>query len=255
MRLTVGAAGHAHHVTRTGRLDPDAKGGLRLTLAVVGGLLVAVPFALLLLLVVDHWGPLQRLDLSLAERLNRYAFPHPGYVTVLKVLTNAGSPAAFEALAVVVAVLLLVRRQPRLAGWLVVTVFGGGLLSTVVKVAVGRRRPLLPHPVAHAASASFPSGHALGSIVAVGALLLVGLPRVRAAARPVLVAVGVLVVLAIGFSRLGLGVHYLSDIVGGWVLGAGWLAATTAAFAAWRRDRGAAERPLTAGLQGTAPED
>lgn len=241
-------------MTRTGRLDPDAKGGLRLTLAVVGGLLVAVPFALLLLLVVDHWGPLQRLDLSLAQRLNGYAFPHPGYVTVLKVLTNGGSPAVFEALSVVVAV-LLVRKQPRLAGWLVVTVFGGGLLSTVVKVAVGRRRPLLPHPVAHAASASFPSGHALGSIVAVGALLLVGLPRVRAAARPVLLAIGVLVVLVIGFSRLGLGVHYLSDVVGGWVLGAGWLAATTAAFAAWRRDRGAVERPVTAGLQGTGPED
>lgn len=241
-------------MTRTGRLDPDAKGGLRLTLAVAAGLLLAVPFGLLLLLVVDHWGPLQRLDVALAERLNSYAFPHPGYVAVLKAITNGGSPTVFELLAVLIGVLLLVGRQPRLGGWLLVTVFGGGLLSTLVKAGVGRPRPLLPHPVAHAANASFPSGHALGSIVGVGALLLVVLPRVHAGARPWLVAIGALAVLAVGFSRLGLGVHYLSDVVGGWVLGAGWLVTTTAAFAAWRRDRGMADRALSAGLERPAPE-
>jgi len=156
------------------KLDPDARGGLRLTLAVVAGLLLAIPFALLLLLVVDHWGPLQRLDLRLDTHLNAFAFQHAGYVSLLQGISLVGSPASFEVLAAVGAVILLVRRQPRLAAWLAVTVFGGGLLSTVVKSAVGRKRPLLPHPVAHAASASFPSGHALGSVVGVGALLLVG---------------------------------------------------------------------------------
>lgn len=236
------------------RLDPDARGGLRLTLAALAGLLLAVPFALLLLLVLDHWAPLQRLDLHLDERLNRYAFAHPGYVSVLKGVSLVGNPTTFEVVGVLVAVFLLVRRQPRLAGWLALTVVGGGLLSTFVKAAVGRKRPLLPHPVAHAASASFPSGHALGSVVGTGALLLVGLPLVRRTMRGPLIALGVLVVLTIGFSRLGLGVHYLSDVLGGWVLGAGWLAATTAAFSAWRRDRGLADRPVTAGLEPAVPE-
>ncbi len=74
------------------------------------------------------------------------------------------------------------------------------------------------------------------------------------APAPWLVAIGALAVLAVGFSRLGLGVHYLSDVVGGWVLGAGWLVTTTAAFAAWRRDRGMADRALSAGLERPAPE-
>ena len=242
-------------VMRTARLDPDARGGLRLTLAVLSGVLLAVPFALLLLLVVDHWSPLQRLDLQLDKDLNAYSFRHPGYVSALKAVSTVGSPAAFELVAIVIGVLLLARKQPRLGAWLLVTVFGGGLLSTLVKTAVGRKRPLLPHPVFAATSASFPSGHALGSVVGVGALLLVGLPRVRASLRPLVIVLGLLVVLAVGFSRLGLGVHYLSDVIGGWVLGAGWLAATTAAFAAWRRDRGRGTRPLTTGLESPVPEE
>ena len=236
------------------RVDPDARGGLRLTLAAVAALLVAVPFALLLLLVVNSWGPLQRLDVRLDEDLNSFAFHHSGYVSVLRGVTNAGGPVSFEVVSALVAVVLLVRRQPRLAVWMLVTVFGGELLSRIVKQAVGRERPRLPHPVAHAMSTSFPSGHALGAVVGVGTLLLVGLPYARRSLRPCLIVLGVLVVLAVGFSRLGLGVHYLSDVLGGYILGAGWLAATTAAFSAWRRDIGRGPRPVTQGLEPAAPE-
>jgi len=241
-------------VANPSRMDPDTRGGLRLTLAAVAGLLLAVPFALLLLLVVDHWAPLQRLDLRMDDNLNAFAFHHSTYVSLLRAVTNIGSPATFELLSVPVAVLLLVRRQPRLAVWLLVTVFGGELLSQLVKQAVGRKRPLPLHPVAHALSASFPSGHALGSVVGVGAVLLVGLPYARPSLRPPLIALGALMVVAIGFSRLGLGVHYLSDVLGGYVLGAAWLMATTAAFSAWRRDLGRGARPATAGLEPAAPE-
>lgn len=236
------------------RLDPDARGGLRLTLSAVGGLLVAVPFALVLLLVVDHWGPLQRLDHSVASDLNGFAYQHATYVRAMRALCDIVSPAGFELVAVVVGVVLFVRRQPRLATWLLVTVYGGGLLSTLVKLAVDRKRPLVEHPVAHALSASFPSGHALGVLVGTGALLLVGLPLVRRGLRVLLIGLGVLLVLAVGYSRLGLGVHYLSDVLGGYLLGAGWLALTTAAFAAWRRDRGQPDRPVTDGLEPATPE-
>lgn len=240
--------------TVVSRWDPDARGGLRLTLAALAGLLLAGPFTLLLLLVVASWGPLQRVDVRLDEHLNTFAFHHAGYVSVLRAVSTVGSPASFEVAALLVAVILLARRQPRLGGWLIVTVVGGQVLSTVAKQAVGRERPLLPHPVAHAVSASFPSGHSLGAVVGVGALLLVGLPYARRSLRPGLIALGVLLVLAIGFSRLGLGVHYLSDVVGGYLLGAAWLAATTAAFSAWRRDIGHGSRPMSQGLEPAAPE-
>lgn len=193
------------------RLDPDTRGGLRLTLAAAGTLILLIPFSLLLLLVADHWQPLRQLDHDLAAQLNNDAFGHPSYVTVLKAISTVGHPAVFQVIAVAVAFWLGIRRRPRLAAWLVVTVFGGGLLSSTVKAAVGRKRPLLAHPVAHAASASFPSGHAIGSVVGVGALLLVFLPSARRATRPLLLTLGALWVLAIGFSRLGLGVHYLPN--------------------------------------------
>ncbi len=221
--------------SRRPRLGPGARGGLQLQLAAAGTLILLLPFGLLLLLVTDHWQPLRRLDFRLAAQLNQYAFAHRGYVTFLKVVTTVGHPAVFEAVTVAISVWLLVRRRRRLVAWLAVTVFGGGLLSTIVKHAVGRKRPLLPHPVAHAASASFPSGHAVGSVVGVGALLLIFLPSARRAVPPAFIALGVLVVVAIGFSRLGLGLHYLSDVLGGYLLGAGWLA-VTAACTVWRRD-------------------
>lgn len=236
------------------RLDPDATGGQRLTLTAVGGLLVAIPFALVLLLVVDHWGPLQRLDHSVANNLNAIAYKHATYVRAMRALCDIVSPADFELVALAVGVVLFVKRQPRLATWLLVTVYGGGLLSTLVKLAVDRKRPLVEHPVAHALSASFPSGHALGVLVGTGALLLVGLPFVRRGLRPPLIGLGVLLVLAVGYSRLGLGVHYLSDVLGGYLLGAGWLALTTAAFTAWRRGSGHPDRPVTDGLEPATPE-
>jgi membrane-associated phospholipid phosphatase len=234
--------------------DPDVRGGLRLTLAAVAGIILAIPFTLILLLVVDNWGPLQRLDVRLEENLNGFAFEHAGYVAVLRVISNVAQPMVFELIATLIAVALVIRHQPRLAAWLVVTVFGGELLSGVLKSVIGRKRPLVSHPVAHAVSASFPSGHSLGSVVGVGALLLVGLPYARRAFRPALIGLGVLLALAVGFSRLGLGVHYLSDVLGGYLLGAAWLLATTAAFEAWRRERGSAPRPVTQGLEPASPE-
>ena len=103
-------------------------------------------------------------------------------------------------------------------------------------------------------SYSFPSGHAFGSIVAVGALLLAGLPTVRPAWRKPLIALGLAVVVLVGYARVGLGVHYVSDVVGGWLIGIAWLGATTAAFRAWRRDLGRVTRPLAAGLEPDGPE-
>jgi undecaprenyl-diphosphatase len=200
--------------------------------------LVAVPFGLLLYLIEEKWPPLGRADAGARDGLHHYALQHPAFVYAMNTLSNIGSTAVYTVLFAAVAGWLLWRRMPRLAVFVVVTVAGSALLNNVVKVAVNRARPVLANPVAHAAGKSFPSGHAQSAIVAYAVLLLLFLPMLRRPWRWPAIAVAVLMVLAIGFSRIALGVHYVSDVVGGYLLGAAWVVAMTAAFSAWRVARG-----------------
>jgi undecaprenyl-diphosphatase len=76
------------------------------------------------------------------------------------------------------------------------------------------------------------------ALVTWGVLLLVALPAVRRRARSWLVAATALLVLLVGLTRLALGVHFVSDVLAGWALGAAWLTVTTAAFRGWQHDLG-----------------
>lgn len=236
------------------RLDPDGRYGLRVTLFAVAFLLVAIPFGFLLDQVKRN-GALLDLDTSAARNLHEWVRHSDDLVRELKILTFFGAPLWFYII-VTPAVLWVWRRgHTRLAVFLVVTTLGGGLLDTIVKEVVGRPRPSLVEPVASAHGKSFPSGHAMSSTVAYGALLLVFLPAIGRRYRPVVFAGAVVLVVAIGFSRLALGVHYITDVVGGVVLGLAWLAASTAAFSTWRVERGEPPVEDTEGLEPEAAED
>jgi undecaprenyl-diphosphatase len=230
------------------RLDPEERYGLRLTLFAAAFLLVAIPFGVLIEQVVRN-GWLVSTDTSAARGLHGWVRHSPGAVRALKVLTALGSPVWFYVVVPVCGLWLLWRHQRRLALFLVVTTVVGGLLDTAVKLAVDRSRPSLVDPVATASGASFPSGHAMGATVVYGALLLVFLPYVARRRRGAVVAVAVALVAAIGFSRLALGVHFITDVVGGFVLGVAWLAASAAAFSIWRVDRGLAPVEVLDGLE------
>ena len=228
----------------------DARFGARAVFAGAALLLVAVPFGLLLFLVEDNWRPLVRIDGGARDDLHTVALRHDGLVSALKVLSTVGSAAVYIPLFAAVAAWLAWRRLPRLAAFVVVTTAGSALLNSLVKLAVDRARPVLDDPVAHARGLSFPSGHAQSAMVAALVLLLVFLPLLRGAWRWVAVCVAVAYVLAIGFARVTLGVHYVSDVLAGYVLGAAWVAAMIAAFNAWRRERG---RPAADPAQGLEP--
>lgn len=202
--------------------------GIRALLGATALLLVAVPFALLLLLVQDAWRPLEQVDVGAADSLNRYAAQHSGFVESMRVLSALGSTTAYLLVLAVVVTWLLSRRQPRRTVFVVVTVAGSALLNVVVKMAVERARPVLPHPVAHATGMSFPSGHAQAAVVGYTVVLLVLLPVLHGPRRAAAAAATGLLVLGIGFSRVALGVHYVSDVLAGYVLGAAWLVAMTA---------------------------
>jgi undecaprenyl-diphosphatase len=98
---------------------------------------------------------------------------------------------------------------------------------------------------------SFPSGHAQSAVVAYSVLLLLFWPVLRGAWRPLTVVLAALMVLGIGLSRVALSVHYVSDVLAGYSLGAAWVVAMTAVFSAWRRERG---RPGVDPGEGLGPE-
>jgi undecaprenyl-diphosphatase len=225
-----------------------------LRLAAVAG--AALLFGVLLVLVRLRWSALESVDHGLAADLNRAVAPHRPLVLVLGFITRLGSHAILIWLTLIATVLLAARRRLRLAVFLVVSGAGALVLDPALKAAVGRLRPVVAHPVAVGGGDSFPSGHALGSIITYGALLLVFLPALpRRWRTPVLSAVAVLLV-AIGFSRLALGVHYLSDVIGAWALGVAWLGVTAYATEVWRLEEGLRPtRPLAEGLEPEAARD
>lgn len=207
-------------------------------------------FALLLLLVREQWNPLESLDHGVANALNGFVSSHHAFEVALKAITTLGNTAVLCGIVGVIAVALIVRGRARLAAYLVVTGVGALIMGPALKLFVGRLRPVVEHTVALAPGNSFPSGHALGSIVCYGAITLIFLPAVRRPAY-LMTAFGILVA-AIGFSRIALGVHFLSDVVGGWLLGAVWLAVTARAFETWREQTG--RRPTAPLQEGLEPE-
>jgi membrane-associated phospholipid phosphatase len=228
---------------------PDVRFGARAVAAVLALALAAVPFGLLLFLVQGEWRPLLDVDDAVRDSLYGYALEHGWFVLGMTILSTLGSTPVYQLVFGAVAGWLLWRRQPRLAVFVVVTMVGNSVLNTVVKLAIHRARPVLPDPVAHAAGMSFPSGHAQAAVVAYSVLLLVFLPSLRGRWRRLAILFAVVMVLGIGFSRAALGVHYASDVLAGYVLGAAWVAAMTAAFDAWRRERGRSTVEPTKGLR------
>jgi len=198
-------------------------------LAVGGALLavLAVPFSLILLLVEDKWDPLVDLDTQARDSLHSYALAHPGFATTMRVFSDLGSAVAWQVITVAIVVWLLAwRRRPALAVFVVVTIAGSSLLNSLVKVAVNRARPVVPEPLLHEPGMSFPSGHAQAAMVGYTVILILFLPMLTGGWRRVLVGAAVFMVLAIGFSRVALAAHYVSDVLAGFVLGLAWVVLT-----------------------------
>ncbi|MGW0782711.1 phosphatase PAP2 family protein [Streptomyces sp. NPDC002913] len=235
---------------RPRRRDADRRFGIRLFGSAAVAAAAAVLFGLLLVLVESGWHPLRRLDAGAARWLNRTALDHPAWTGTLRFLSDVvWDPVTLRAAVAVLTLWLLHRRAWRLAAWSAVTAVAGGLTGLLVKAVVERARPALPEPVAHAPGFSFPSGHAMTATTSFAILLLVLLPMVHRRLRPLLRAVAVISVLGVGFTRVALGVHWFSDVVGGWTLGLAVVALTGWSFEAWRADAGLGRSEVAEGLE------
>lgn len=219
--------GFLRHFTVTEFLEAYLLGGLLVSLGVMGFVALAQR--------VGRPDLLVRFDHDLATALHQAW--SPGTLGLLGLVTTLGSGPALSTIGVGVTLILALRRRTSLVSGWVLALVGAGLLNLALKAIFQRLRP----EYADVGGWSFPSGHAMGSLVTYGMLAYlahVHLPRWPAR----LVAAGLLLlVLLIGVSRLYLGEHYLSDVVAGYAAAAVWLAAcVTGVEIARRRDaRGA----------------
>jgi undecaprenyl-diphosphatase len=155
----------------------------------------------------------------------------PAVTVLLLAATNIGGMAGLTTLVSVVAALLLARRERASAIFLLVTAGAGALLNLGLKLIFERARPDLVSAIAEARWYSFPSGHAMSSFIIFGALAYLVLRRPWPwVARSAGLAVAMTVVVLVGLSRVYLGVHWASDIAGGWSAGTVWLISAVAAF-------------------------
>ncbi len=205
------------------RLSPTGYLGLHLTVGLACSLLALLAFGAITEDVIEH-DPITRFDLTLAARLRETATPAWDHVFVG--VSLLGSPATWAGIGVIAAAVLAVRRRwIPLVAW-VTALAGGGAIDALLKVVIQRPRPAGAYAFLHGETFSFPSGHAMGSLVGYGMLAYLVCSSTRGRRwDPLVMAVAASLVLAIGFSRLYLGVHYFSDVVAGYAAGAVWLAA------------------------------
>jgi membrane-associated phospholipid phosphatase len=184
---------------------------------------------------VIHQDPLTRFDLSLLNWMRTRATP-AGY-SIAQAISVLGSPVALTILALGVGALLAARRQwILLTGW-VAAFAGGSLLDALLKAVIHRPRPPDAWIFLHHYTWSFPSGHAMVSLIGYGMLayVLVRLWVHRESAQATVVVGPALLILAIGVSRLYLGVHYFSDVAAGYAAGMLWLSACVSGVEVARR--------------------
>ncbi|MGK5629674.1 phosphatase PAP2 family protein, partial [Streptomyces sp. URMC 123] len=245
------------------RPEPRPAPAVPATAGVAGAL-----FGLLLALVAVEWAPLMSLDHTVADRLHRVAHAHPGWTRANRVLTDwVWDPWAMRALTALTVGVLLWRGARRTALWLGAWAIGAGLVQQLFKWLVDRARPTWPEPLDTANFAAFPSGHAMTAAFTCCLLLCLvpargtrgtsarhgttarrgtpgqrGATAVRGGRGPWWAAaagLAVVSVLGVGFTRVYLGVHWFTDVLGGWLLGV-----ALAAAALWWRPGRRAGGPL-----------
>jgi undecaprenyl-diphosphatase len=204
------------------RLSPKGYLGLHLTI----GLLVIV--------AAGWWFA------DIAEDMSRNAATHalddnikswfaahstPALTTISRVVTFFGSVGFLSSASVVTGVVLAIRRSFYRLLALALAAGGGALLNIALKHLFHRQRPVLENPLVTLSSYGFPSGHTMGATIFYGVLALIVTYWMRSWSRRVLAGwLAASVIALIGASRIYLGAHYFTDVIGAVAVGLAWLA-------------------------------
>ena len=161
--------------------------------------------------------------------------------------TMIGNPGILSVIILIVGVGLIIGKRYRWAIYLFGTTGIGALLLLELKRYFARARPDLAEALRRASGYSFPSGHAMGSAVAFGALGYLALRTQRTwRAKAAALAGAMTLVVTIALSRVYLGVHWISDVGAGVTIGALWVTIATVAYETSRRIRAIRARRASA---------
>lgn len=225
------------------RLNRETYIGLHLTVSlVVAGLAIWLSGAMLEA-VLDN-DTVVRLDIVAAHWIHSRA--RPTGIMVSEIISAVGSPTTMGVIAVIGGAILLARRRLTMLFTWIAVFAGGGSLEKLLKEVVHRTRPEFTPTPAVEQSLSFPSGHTMMCAIGMGMLVyMLTVPRhMPRPWRGVLIGLAVSLVLAVGISRVYLGAHYPSDVLGGLAFGVAWVSICVAVsgLAHHRRGRSLARK-------------
>jgi membrane-associated phospholipid phosphatase len=178
--------------------------------------------AFLVLIIWLVWtGLADSIDFPIREAILTTSSPIG--LAIWKEITFLGSTIAITGFTVLCILLFALRSEWQTALHMGVVMVGASIIDVVLKWAVHRPRPIEFFPHTMPTSYSFPSGHALFSLAFYITIAMIIVPLVNKFSQAIIIGTAILVVATIGASRIFLGVHYLSDIMGGYIAAALWL--------------------------------
>lgn len=205
------------------RLTPEQRGLIGRAIVAAA---ITVVFGTVSWLVVQL-RPVERIDLRTSAAMHRWAIESDSVERLARWVTHLGDPLILAVVVLLTAASLAHRRRADLVRWLLTVAIVGALTETMLKLVIGRTRPDLDSVFVLARGNSFPSGHAMNTAIVLGAAVWAMLATKRLDPGPAaaISAVAAVTVIAVGLTRPILGVHFLSDVVAGWILAAIWLRA------------------------------
>lgn len=194
-------------------------------------LILTLLFILLSVLVVRQPDWIQTIDTNILLALEDIRTSTMN--VVVNGITTLADGTVQTGVTVIVVVLLLIFKQVKIGIWYGLTVFlGSSILNNLLKRLFERPRPDMVEQLISEQSLSFPSGHAMGSVILYGGLafLINHLLSLQKKPRSLLIIIVSILIPLIGLSRMYLGVHYPTDVLGGFLMGGAWLSFSIAFY-------------------------
>jgi undecaprenyl-diphosphatase len=210
-------------------IEPPARPDKRSVTELAIGFLLALVAMIAFAFLADGIRLQEKFALDQYANPFLHAISSPALDLVMNLLTMIGDVPFVALMFVISMAYLLSQRMRAEALFLATAILGSVALNGILKVFIQRPRPQLPW--AHVLpDYSFPSGHSMNSLVFYLAIAVIIWARAKAPAGSIAVIAALLIATSVGFSRIYLGYHYLSDVVGGFAAGLAWLLVVALSF-------------------------